>query len=232
MAKKTGSKKPSMTAPPRRAAWLWWAVLGAAAAAALIAGYRGLGNTPKTGGSAALPPIVQNPPTHGFTWAYRAYSITSRKPAKLVRGQHITVVMLMASWCLYCAYDDKYVWPAILHTPGLQLDIVDVSPHGGIGDPGPQNPPFSGHDNYQSSTIGASQMIQTMRQYRKKFHLTDSNVHIYVDPKGMRYWSIQDFPTVLIINGQGHLAERINGALTVQNANKLVAQVVSAKSGS
>ncbi|MCY0865153.1 MAG: hypothetical protein OWQ57_09395, partial [Sulfobacillus sp.] len=51
-----------------------------------------------------------------------------QKPARLVYGQRATIVMLMATWCKYCAYDDRYVWPALMHTPGVTLDIVNVSP--------------------------------------------------------------------------------------------------------
>lgn len=201
------------------------------AVVALYAGYRGVGHGPRSTAQApSLPPIVQNPPKSGFAWKYRAYAIKTRKPAHLAKGSHITVVMLMASWCLYCAYDDKYVWPRILHEKGLTLDIVDVSNHGGIGDPGPANPPFSGHDHYQSATIGASEMIQTMNHYVQRFSLHAPNVHVYVDPKGLSYWSIKNFPTILLINGKGHLVERVDGALTRSSAQKLVSQVLSGKS--
>ncbi len=230
MAKKTGRQKSPKSAPPRKTPWLW-GIVAVLAVVALYPGYRGVGHGPRNAAKApSLPPIVQNPSKTGFTWKYRAYAIKTKKPAYLVKGSKMTVVMLMASWCLYCAYDDKYVWPSLLHEKGLTLDIVDVSNHGGIGDPGPESPPFSGHDNYQSATIGARGMIQTMNQYVKQFSLNYPNVHVYVDPNGLSYWSVKNFPTILLINGKGQLVDRVDGALTKSSAQKLVAQVMSGKS--
>lgn len=48
----------------------------------------------------------------------------------------------------YCAYEHQYVWPTIAKAPpGVQIDIVDASTHGGIGDPGPRSPALTGVDN-------------------------------------------------------------------------------------
>lgn len=217
-------KKPPHKKAPRSSAWIW-AVGGVTAAFVVVAGYLGIGNTGQPANQ-SLTPIVQQAPKNGFSWAYKAYSLDTGKPAHLARGSHITVVMLMASWCLYCAYDDKYVWPQIIHTKGLTLDIVDVSPYGGIGDPGPQQPPFSGHDN-QGSSIGGKGMIRTMRTYVRQFGLTAGNIHVYVDPQGMSNWTIQDFPTILLMNQQGTLKEKINGAVTIPEAKQLIHKLLA-----
>ncbi len=205
-----------------------WVVVGILAIGVLIVGYGGLG-VHHTASPQAKVAALHEPklPKNGFTWQYRAYSIKTGHPAYLTRGSRVTVVMLMASWCLYCAYEDRYVWPALIHIPGLQVNLIDVSPMSGIGDPGPKTPPFSGHDN-QGHAIGATGMRHTMERYVKKFGLTESNVHVFVDPSGMSYWSLVDFPTIMVLNRQGQLVKRVNGALTIAQARALVQAIASA----
>ena len=202
------------------AAWVW-VLVGVLAAAVLVAGYAGIGNTPSNNATNPVPGIHHKAPATRFPAGYRAYALKTGSLTHLKRGSRLTVVMLMASWCLYCAYDDKYVWPTIIHTPGLQLDIIDVSPYSGIGNPGPESPAFTGHDN-PGPKVGVAGMRTTMSAYVRQFGLQYSNVNVYVDPTGMQYWSVQDFPTVLFVNQKGQLVERVNGALTQSSAQRLV----------
>lgn len=222
MAKSAGGKTAH-----RGSRWWIWVVVGILAVGALVLGYRGLGSRqPSNRLASGNPAPIHEPvlPASGFSWKYQAYALKTGHPAYLVRGSRVTVVMLMASWCLYCAYVDKYVWPTVLHTPGLSLNLVDVSPNGGIGDPGPKNPPFSGHDN-ETGAINVAGMRTVMSQYIARFHLTAPNVHVYVDPQGLSYWNVQDFPTILIINAQGQVT-RINGAITVSTARAEIAKAL------
>ncbi|PSR23512.1 MAG: hypothetical protein C7B45_02950 [Sulfobacillus acidophilus] len=209
----------------RSSNWWLWVIVGVLAIGVLIVGYGGLG-VRHSASSDSTAAALHEPklPKNGFTWNYRAYSIKTGRPAYLTRGSRVTVVMLMASWCLYCAYEDRYVWPALIHTPGLQVNLIDVSTISGIGDPGPKTPPFSGHDN-QGHAIGAVGMRQTMEKYVKKFHLTEPNVHVFVDPSGIKYWSLQDFPTIMVLNRQGQLVKRFNGALTIAQARAYVQSI-------
>jgi len=149
----------------------------------------------------------------------------NQKPARLVYGQKATIVMLMATWCKYCAYDDRYVWPALIHTPGVTLDIVNVSPYAGIGNPGPQNPPFSGQDEV-GARVGAAGMAANLRRYLAVFHLQATNIHPFIDPEGVSHWNIQYFPTILFINRRGQLVTRSNGALTLPEARRALAQTL------
>jgi hypothetical protein len=122
--------------------------------------------------------------------------------------------MLMASWCLYCAYEDKYVWPQVAQSlPGMAVNLIDVSPQGGIGDPGPSTPAFTGHDNV-GPPITVTGMRHTMLTYQRQFRLHEPNIHIFVDSTGISYWHVTTFPTFLFVNATGHLVQRINGALT------------------
>jgi len=209
--------------PPRKgpAAWVW-IIVGVAAIGILALGYLGVGSSNRSV-NPKVSNVSQPPSKNGFSWDYRAESIKTGKLSHLVRGSHMTIVMLMASWCLYCAYDDKYVWPTVIHTPGLVLDIVDVSSRSGIGDPGPYQPAFSGHDN-PGPTVGVSGMRRTMTTYVQQFGLTASNIHVFVDPEGMTYFSVTMFPTVLFINQNGDV-ERVNGALTPSTAASILHQI-------
>ena len=204
--------------------WVW-VVVGVAALLVLFFGYRGLNPSSPSSPSRTAAKIAEPAlPASGFTWQYRAYRLGSLAPSQLARGSRVTVVMLMASWCLYCAYDDKYVWPTILNTKGLTLDIVDVSTYSGIGDPGPKHPAFTGQD-HPGPVVGVAGMNRTMEKYVSQFHLKASNIHVYLDPQGLKYWSVSTFPTILLINRHGQLAARVEGALTASRAKSVIQQV-------
>lgn len=219
---------------PKTPGWWLWVVVAVAAVAVLFIGYRGVGfhsSNSNVSSADKLAPIHEPTlPQNGFTWKYQAYSLDTAKPAFLARGSNITVVMLMASWCKYCAYDDKYVWPALLNTPGITVDIVDVSTNGGIGDPGPEQPAFTGQD-HPTGTIGADGMLKVMKRYAKRFDLNRDHVHVYVDPKGMTYWSVTRFPTFIFLNAKGQPVERIDGAITVPQAKSVVHTIVTRSKG-
>lgn len=167
-------------------------------------------------------PIQSGPqfPTH-----FRPRLVTSGKPALIARGHRLTVVMLMASWCLYCAYEDKYVWPHIVRSfPGVQIDIIDISSKGGIGVPGPRHPAFTGHDNV-GPTITIAGMRKTMVTYRQQFGLKNRAVDVYVDPTAGGYWHVTSFPTLLFVNPAGRVVNRTNGALPYPQMAALISSL-------
>ena len=194
----------------RSPVWVWIGV-SILAIAVLVVGYLGLapaGSSPQSSPPASTVKATLFPPS------YRVTALTSGQQVAVVRGPRLTVIMLMASWCLYCAYEDKYVWPQVIRSiPGVEVNIVDVSRNGGIGDPGPQSPAFSGHDNV-GPHISVAGMRQTMLTYQKQFDLHAPNLHIFVDPTGLTYWHMTTYPTFLFVNGTGHIVDRVNGALT------------------
>lgn len=150
------------------------------------------------------------------------------QPTQLARGSRGTVIIAMASWCLYCGYEDKWVMPALAKTPGVAIDIVDVSPQGGIADPGPQNPPFSGHDGV-GGTLSVPQMETTMQQYVKTFGtLSAANIHVYVAPAAVQSaWHVNSFPTLGFVNAKGRFVDAPPGALTIAQAQQTLQQTVS-----
>ena len=142
-------------------------------------------------------------------------------PASLARGRRATIVMAMASWCLYCAYEDKYVIPRLAQTPGVVIDIVDVSSKGGIGDPGPQFPAFTGHDGH-GSALNVAGMVQTMAQYTQKFGtLSAPNIHVYAaTPATQKAWHVTTYPSMAFIRATGMVASAPPGALTLAQAQQ------------
>lgn len=203
-----------------------WGLVGVLAILALALGYKSLGPKVPNAAPSGNPPAIHEPalPSSGFTWAYRAYDLKTGHPQYFTRGKRVTVVMLMASWCLYCAYVDKYVWPTVIHTPGLALNLVDVSSNGGIGNPGPKAPAFSGHDNV-GSVVNVAGMRRIMHRYINRFHLTQPNVHVFVEPAGMKYWSVKYFPTILFVSATGKVT-RVNGGITPSQAQSIIAGIL------
>lgn len=134
--------------------------------------------------------------------------------------------MGMASWCLYCGYEDRWVLPALARTPGVTVDIVDVSPQGGIADPGPESPPFHGHDGH-GGPLTAQGMEQTMRQYVRAYHLTGAAIHVYVAPAAtQKTWAVQSFPALAFVNWQGVVAVSSAGAQALPQARTDLAQTL------
>ncbi len=181
--------------------------------------------------TSASPPAVLPPSPFrlhtAFPWNTPVRSLTNH-PATLARGSRATVVMAMASWCLYCGYEDKWVLPVLAKTPGVVIDVVDVSPHGGIANPGPQSPPFSGHDG-TGGPLTTSGMAHTMQQYVHTFGtLNAPNVHVYVAPSTTRrIWAIQQFPTLAFIGSSGQVTVLPAGAQTLPQAQADLTQTLS-----
>ena len=153
---------------------------------------------------------------HAAPWSTSLETLTGQ-PAHLVRGTKGTLVVEMASWCLFCGYTDKYIVPVIAAMPGVAVDVVDVSPQGGIANPGPETPPFSGHDG-QGGAINTAQMATTMQQYVRAYG-TLGQAHVFVAPSAARSaWAIQSFPTLDWINAAGKVVSATPGALTIAQA--------------
>ena len=163
-------------------------------------------------------------PGKTFPWQYKPYALDGQRQL-LRRGKRATIVVMMASWCKFCAYDDKYVWPVLMKTSGVTVDIIDVAPNAGIGNPGPVSPPFSGADHI-GKPINRAGMIAVMREYRVDFHLTQPNVAIYVDREGLARWPITYFPTIVFINRQGVISKISNGALQLSQAQELLQETL------
>ena len=164
----------------------------------------------------------------GSKWNFQTpVEALTGKTTTLARGTKGTVVLAMASWCLYCAYEDKYVVPELAKTPGVVVDVVDVSPQGGIGVPGPQAPAFSGHDG-SGGPLTVAGMAQTMRQYVKTFGtLSAPNIHVYVAPVTTQsLWAVTNFPSMAFMSTQGTVSVAPLGAQTLSQAQVDLTQAV------
>jgi len=168
---------------------------------------------------------------HGFPVTDRVETLSGHQ-TPLAQGQRATIVLAMASWCRYCAYEDKWVVPKLAATPGVVIDIVDVSPQGGIGDPGPQSPAFSGHDGTGES-LTVAQMETTMAQYVRRFGtLSAKNIHVYVAPTAIQSaWAITTYPSFAFLNSDASVVVAPNGAQTAAQAQADLQHVISARTG-
>jgi thiol-disulfide isomerase/thioredoxin len=221
--------------------------LAATALAGVFLGGFGLGvllRTPAAAPAAAAPasaptsvspsstppsPTAAGPFTVGTTFPRQAALLTLQgRPGALVFGPRATVILAMASWCLFCAYEDKYVIPALAQTPGVAIDVVDVSPQGGIGDPGPLSPPFSGHDG-SGGPLTTAGMAAVMRQYVRTFGtLGGPRIHVFVARSATQAaWNIQSFPTLAYLNAQGQVVAAPPGAQTVSQATQSLQQALA-----
>lgn len=123
------------------------------------------------------------------------------QPERLAVGPTGTVVIAMASWCKFCAFDDAYVVPMLV-SEGVTVDIVDVSSHGGIGVPGPLSQAFTGAD-HRTGRLSLGGLVATMNHYARVFHLTQGRVHVYVAlPQTVKAWKVGSYPTFYTVNKQ------------------------------
>ncbi len=232
--KTSPSKSPSRAVPlPKWAIW----TLGSALALSLFGNAYALGrqstNQPvpaatvsATGSTKAAakaaPPVSVSAmkPGQSFDWTMAVRNLNDHSAA-LTRGPNGTVVELMASWCLFCGYTDQYALPTIAKTPGVAIDVVDVSPLGGIANPGPANPPFHGKDG-QASPVNTRQMASTMQQYKKDYNgMTGMN--LYVAPSATRsLLHITSIPVLIWINKAGMVTKVTTGGLLPSQAQSLL----------
>ncbi len=171
---------------------------------------------------AAATPTAGQPFAVGQSFNFRETVLSLQgQPTTLVRGARGTVVLLMASWCLYCGYEDRWVMPILAEHPGIAIDIIDISPDGGIANPGLESPAFTGHDgSRQPITIAG--MEQTMQQYSRIYHLSrQANIHVYVAPVAtQKAWAVATFPTMAFVNEAGQIAVAPQGAQTLAEAQQ------------
>lgn len=162
---------------------------------------------------------------HVFPFASQVMTL-SGQPTTLAHGSKATIVMGMASWCKFCAYEDKYVIPAIAKTPGIAIDVVDVSPKGGIAQPGPENPAFTGLDG-TGGPLTVAGMEQTMSRYVQNYGtLSAPNVHVYVASSATQTaWAVKEFPSFAFVNAAGRVMAAPAGGQTLSAVQSLLKTV-------
>ena len=155
-----------------------------------------------------------------FNW-HVAVRNTQNHADPLVRGPNGTIIMPMASWCLFCGYTDRWTLPQLAKIPGIAVDIVDVSPQGGIANPGPETPPFHGQDG-TGGPLTTAEMGRTMTQYRKAYQGLPG-IHVRVAPQTTQaLWNVQSYPVLIWVNKQGVVSQITSGGLTVSQAEQIM----------
>lgn len=214
----------SLSFPALRRRWLALpaavALLGGGAAVLFLRG------TPPASATASTRTAGAPTLHHPFPFAATVRSVANR-PARFAQGTRGTVVMAMATWCHFCAYDDRWVWPVIAKTPGVAIDLVNVSPYGGIARPGPRTPAFSGSDGTLARTSLAG-MAATFRRYARIYGLTrDPNVHLYVaQTPTQTAWHVQAFPGIWLVNARGVTVSYTPGAITLAQARTMLRPIL------
>ncbi|PSR20127.1 MAG: hypothetical protein C7B45_16390 [Sulfobacillus acidophilus] len=175
----------------------------------------------KTSGKRTAPPTVSNITAGAaFNWNTTVRTLNDHSTT-LARGSKGTIVELMASWCLFCGYTDKYALPTISKTPGVAVDVIDVYPATGIANPGPENPPFSGKDG-RVVTADTAQMATTMQQYKKDYGGMPG-MNLYVAPSATRaLWKPRSIPILIWINKAGIVTKVSVGGLLPNQAQSLM----------
>lgn len=153
-------------------------------------------------------PTVSNITTGtAFNWKTAVRTLNDQNTT-LARGSKGTIVELMASWCLFCGYTDKYALPVISKTTG-------------IANTGPENPPFSGNDG-KAVTADTAQMAPTMQQYKKDYGGMPG-MNLYVAPSATRaLWKPRSIPILIWINKAGMVTKVSVGGLLPNQAQSLM----------
>ncbi|WP_053958333.1 hypothetical protein [Sulfobacillus thermosulfidooxidans] len=190
---------------------------------------RSASGTARSGSQPSTPSPVSNPFVAGTMFPFQQTTVDtlSGHPTHLAQGTKATVVMAMASWCLFCGYEDKWVWPTIAKTHGVVIDVVDVSPQGGIANPGPVSPPFHGADGV-GGALSVSGMEATMRQYVHTYGLLGSPaIHVYVAPTAVQQaWHVAAFPSIAFVSASGTVTVAPPGAITLPQARTALAETM------
>lgn len=146
------------------------------------------------------------------------------QPSTLAIGHKITVVAAIGTWCMYCAYMDKWVLPRLASKPGVQIDVVEISPQGGIADPGPLNPPFSGTDGQGGRALSLAGMESNLQKYVRTYGIARSGIHFYVAPPQVQaQWNITGLPMIAVLNSRGETAVVHPGGMTLSQLSAAVA---------
>ncbi len=201
----------------------------AAAATGFAAGRLTAPVASSAGTRAASAPQQTGPFTVGARGLLGASLLTLQgKSTHLAIGRKATVVIAMATWCLYCGYMDRWVVPKVARMRGVRVDIVDVSPSGGIADPGPPTPPFHGSDATSPPPVDVAGMEAVLQQYMVEYDLSgDPGVSAYVAPQATRAaWKVTGFPTVAVLNAQGAVVWASQGGMTL---SQLAQRIKSAR---
>lgn len=128
------------------------------------------------------------------------------------------VVIAMASWCKYCAWEAKWEEPQLLRwgrEHHIRVVLVDISPRGGIGIAGPQNNASAGTDGsgqfLGSGAHGLKVLEATLKRYAATYHLPLAALTI--DPADTTVFAkkAQEMPAIFLVSPGGRITRTFQG---------------------
>ena len=150
---------------------------------------------------------------------YKVWSVTQNAwQSRTFVGSRGGIIITMASWCKYCAWEAKWQEPALIkwgQTHHVDVTLVDISPRAGIGIAGPKNNPNSGRDGngkyLGTATAGIKALGSVLRRYAAVYH--EPLTHFTIDPLNHTIFAqkTQELPTIFILNSQGKIIYTFNG---------------------
>ncbi|MCL5012492.1 MAG: hypothetical protein M1493_00640 [Firmicutes bacterium] len=158
-----------------------------------------------------------SPPPHYKVWSVSQDSWQSRTFV----GPQGGIVITMASWCKYCAWEAKWQEPKLLtwgRAHHVDVTLVDISPRGGIGVAGPQNNPNIGKDGsgqYLGTSIqGIKALGHVLQRYSAIYH--EPPRQFTIDPTDRTPFAkkTQRLPTIFILNAHGKIVYTFSGITT------------------
>jgi thiol-disulfide isomerase/thioredoxin len=133
-------------------------------------------------------------------------------------GKNGAIVIAMASWCKYCAWEAKWQEPQLFHWGSqhhVQVVLIDISPRGGIGIAGPANDPGAGTDgkaNFLGDSPKAMATLEsTLKSYSAIYHVPLS--YLKVDPNDVTPFAknARVIPAVYLVNKSGAIVKTYEG---------------------
>jgi len=145
------------------------------------------------------------------------------------RGRPV-LVEFMATWCMYCAWEAKYVLPqlqAAAAGQGFAILAVDASDRTGIATPGPYDDPGAGRDGAATPlpTVGAeAAAMHELDEYAATFGL---RFPLLYDPGLLvtQAYHVTAYPTLVVIGASGRIDRTFVGP---QPAATLLAELAAA----
>lgn len=126
---------------------------------------------------------------------------TTRMPSS-----HGTIVIAMATWCKYCAWEAKWQEPRLFQwaqTHKVRVLVINITKIPAIGIAGPLSAPASGQDG--THLLPHTTWQETLTQYAILYKIPSQ--FLYGDPNQTSYFShhTKSLPTIFFISAQGHL---------------------------
>ncbi|MCY0908633.1 MAG: hypothetical protein OWR62_09610 [Sulfobacillus thermotolerans] len=150
---------------------------------------------------------------------YKVWSVAADKWQKTsFVDTNGAVVIAMASWCKYCAWEAKWQEPQLFHwgqAHHIRIALVDISPRGGIGVAGPANNAAAGHDGtgpfYGASRSGIKALDHTLQEYAAIYHLPLTAFTI--DPTDATPFAkkAEMIPAIFLLNQHGQITRSFQG---------------------